>query len=123
MTFIIKGPMVGGKNMIQTAFINGRKIRYPTQHFKVWRADVLRQIYSQRPGLNVLFKEPVWFNVVYTPADRRNRDMPGMMDALFHVLEHANVVADDGLFKECLGWAELKPDPKNPGLKIEIGAL
>lgn len=64
---------------------------YPLPRWAAWRDAMLWQIH--RP------KEPLtgWLKayVVFTHADKRRRDVPGLLDALCHVLERAGVVRDD----------------------------
>lgn len=46
--------------------------------------------------------------------------MPGIEDAIFHVLERAGVVEDDAQFEDCSGWYKQEIDRKNPRLEISI---
>jgi Holliday junction resolvase RusA-like endonuclease len=85
-----------GKNHVRITR-TGR--RYPTARFAQWRASAYDQIRAQ------LIKQPAWrawprqasmsLTVHYRPMDRRRRDVPGMLDALLHLLERAGVIQDD----------------------------
>jgi len=41
------------------------------------------------------FSSPVNVRLDYFAGDKRRRDMPAIVDAIFHVLEKAGVVTDD----------------------------
>lgn len=123
MIFNFRGGLVGGKNMIQTAYVGGRKIRYPTANFKRWREDFGNQLWGQKLGFKLPVEVPVWFKVDYHPHDRRSRDIPGMMDALFHLMEHCHVVADDKLFRQCRGWMEHEPTVGGGMVIFQMGEL
>jgi Holliday junction resolvase RusA-like endonuclease len=94
-----------GKNHIRITR-TGR--RYPAARFAQWRASAYSQIRAQ------LIKQPNWREwprqapmaliVYYRPLDRRRRDVPGMLDALLHLLERATVIQDDAQVKT-VAWA------------------
>lgn len=121
-----KGAMVSGKNQQRTAWIHGRPIKFPNQKFKAWRADFQSQMAIQvrgRPKPLFAAGVAVAFGVEYWPGDGLRRDMSGIMDALFHALEHKNggvAVEDDSQFKQCLGWREFKPSKAAPRLIVRM---
>jgi Holliday junction resolvase RusA-like endonuclease len=98
-----------GKNHIRITR-TGR--RYPTARFAQWRASAYAQVRAQ------LLTQPSWrewprqapmaLTVSYRPRDRRRRDVPGMLDALLHLLEHAEVIQDDAQVTD-VSWTPAPP--------------
>jgi Holliday junction resolvase RusA-like endonuclease len=86
--------------------------RYPTARFVQWRASAYYQVRAQ------LIKQQAWrewprhapmaLTVYYRPRDRRRRDVPGMLDALLHLLERAEVIQDDAQVKTVFWVSALK---------------
>ena len=103
MTFLLSGKLPSGKNQIQTAYRNGRVLRYPNKRFKLWRDTSMKQLLEQhclrQKGWPI--RTPCGLVVDYVPGDARTRDLSGMLDALFHLLEKAGLVANDGLIQQC----------------------
>lgn len=60
------------------------------------------------------------FGVEYWPSDRRRRDMAGILDAIGHVLEAAQVIEDDVQLKHSEGWWEYPVEKINPRLEISL---
>lgn len=123
ITFNLNGWMVSGKNSVKGDPVDGHK--YPNPRFEKWRNMMSRQVWVQRQGLKVLFKKPtrVEFRVDYWRGDNRRRDIPGMMDALFHLMECCNIVEDDAQFVRCLGWEPHDMDRTNPRLIFACGPI
>ena len=111
----IKGQQQSGKNRI---LITRTGHRYPPKRFVEWRDAVIAQIRQQTKG-RFYFQSPSKIGVMYVPGDKRRRDVPGMMDSLFHVLERAGVVADDALLENA-EWATMSVDRENPRLTVHI---
>ena len=92
----------------------GRHYAKPT--FKRWRDDAVRQIQNQIPvGFRQIF-EPCKVRLDYVAGDKRRRDMPAVLDAVWHVLEKAGMVKDDTLL-----WAVQSSrsyDKAAPGVTI-----
>jgi Holliday junction resolvase RusA-like endonuclease len=98
-----------GKNHVRITR-TGR--RYPTARFAQWRASAYSQVRAQ------LIRQPAWrewprqapmaLTVYYRPRDRRRRDVPGMLDALLHLLERAEVIQDDAQVKTVSWVSALK---------------
>ena len=120
--FLFIGQPRSGKNNMMIAPRTGH--HYPNPLFAKWSAEQILRIKQQkgRPGIMFTQNTPVLsFSVEYWPGDARKRDMPGIMDAIFHVLERAEIVQDDAYFKNCLGWIEHPIDRLSPRLEISIG--
>lgn len=120
----LKGQLPSGKNRIKERFINGKKVRYPDARFKAWRADATRQVLSQAPLPFRTFTLPCVLRVNYWAGDLIRRDVSGMLDALFHLFEHAPteqapIVADDFLLRN-VGWRYMDLDRANPRVEVEI---
>ena len=119
---VIKGQIRGGKNNIGITR-TGR--HYPHPEFVRWREDVCRQITSQWPHLyygKIKIEIPCIVTISYWAGDKRRRDVPAMIDALWHVFERGAFVADDSLFKT-VHWIDCGYDKTNPRVKIEIEEL
>lgn len=117
MTFAITGQMTSGKNSI---VVTRSGLRFPSKRFKAWRDLVVPELEIQR-GTCTLFPlaDPVSLECEYTPGDRRTRDVPGMLDALLHVIVKAGLLVDDGLVW-AVTWRRNELDRENPGLKFHI---
>lgn len=89
--------MVSGKNSVK---ITRYGKRYPTKRFDIWRGEVICQIEKQC-GVSSLANRFLVLrcDIRYWPNDKRTRDVPGMEDALYHCLERAGIIANDGQIK------------------------
>ena len=54
---------------------------------------------------------PVALSVEYTPGDKIRRDVPGMLDAICHILERSGLVLDDAQVK-MVKWMTRPVSPK-----------
>jgi len=91
---------------------------YPNPKFAAWSKDAIRQIRGQLPLGFQTFTEPCAVNLKYVSGDKRRRDQPAIIDALWHVLEKSGVVKDDTLL-----WvtdSTKRYDKKAPSAKIII---
>ena len=70
---------------------------YAREPFKIWRNAAVAEIRRQMPSQWIPIAEPCNVRLIYVAGDRRRRDMPAVIDAIWHVLEKAGVVADDTL--------------------------
>jgi len=103
----------GGKNGMGVTR-TGRHYAKPT--FARWRDDAVRQIRCQLPSGWKPIDVPCNVRLDYVAGDKRRRDMPAVLDAVWHVLEKAGVVADDTLL-----WAVQSSrsyDKAAPGVTI-----
>ncbi len=126
LTFTLTGQLPSGKNGIKTTRTGKR---YPTKRFEEWRDMACKQVYGQRcKVVNLvsqmrvpMFRKPteLCIEIHYAAGDLRRRDIPGMMDALFHVLERAQVVGDDAQIKES-HWYQLPVDRSAPGVTVTL---
>lgn len=96
---------------------------YAAPLFEKWRNEQVYRIRQQKGQPGILFPKvqgPVNFAVEYWPGDARRRDMAGILDALGHVLEQAQIVEDDSQLKYSSGWYERSIDRKNPRLLMVL---
>ena len=116
MRFIITGQVHGGKNHIN---ITRTGHRYPSPLFAEWCNKVIAELLPQKPvGFMVTTPSRFW-TFKYTPADKRRRDAPAVLDACFHVFEKAGIVADDSLVKD-FRYTELEPSKAKAGMIVEV---
>lgn len=93
-TLQLAGQCPSGKNAIT---ITRMGHRFPNQRFVDWRFDAMKQLFAQLKEIKaeLPFSFPVEVEVEYTAKDRIRRDVPGIVDALWHLLEKVGVVTDD----------------------------
>jgi Holliday junction resolvase RusA-like endonuclease len=119
----ITGQVRGGKNNMG---VSKTGIHYPKKAFSVWSKAAIAEVVSQWRGEHyydrnaqhdpVESEKAIW-QFIYTPSDRRRRDVPAILDAVFHVLERAGVVSDDAIIKQ-LTFTTNPPDKLNAGITI-----
>jgi Holliday junction resolvase RusA-like endonuclease len=121
ITFKLYSNLPSGKNAVK---ITRTGHRYPDKRFKLWRDEALLQINKQRyaSGNTETITYKCGLVVDYTPGDRIIRDVPGLLDALCHVLEKAGVVKSDGLIRDCK-WHEFPIDREHPMAVVTIRRL
>jgi len=112
--YTITGQVRGGKNNL-TVTRTGH--RFPNAKWAKWRDVAVKEIVAQRQG-RAQITEPVNVRLDYYAEDRRRRDMPAIVDAIFHVLEKAGVVADDTLL--WIAESSRNYDKANPRAEITI---
>ena len=86
----ILGQCPSGKNSV---IVTRSGKRFPSKRFVDWRSKALKEIKIDK-GFKIIDK-PCNVIVDYWSGDRRRRDIPGILDALWHLLEKAGVVTDD----------------------------
>jgi len=105
LTFSLTEQMPSGKNRIKETFVRGKKIRYPDARFKAWRAtasvEIMQQkrTWSQQQKMALPLRNDIYVTISYRALDKRRRDIPGMLDALWHLLEYAEIIEDDAQIK------------------------
>lgn len=113
--FTLYSKMQSGKNRVM---ITRTGHRYPTERFVEWRGNMERQIAAQIAAIRT-FTTPVRAIVRYTPGDLIRRDAPGIIDALWHVLERTRIVADDALI-QAIDYHQEPIDRANPRCLIVL---
>jgi len=94
LTITISGQIMGGKNNI---IITRTGRRFPNRSFAKWRDAALQSVLYQLPSRFEAIDKPCEVFLRYVAGDKRRRDMPAIIDSIFHVLEKAGVVTDDTL--------------------------
>jgi len=78
------GQVHGGKNNY-IVLRNGMHV--PSKVFKQWRYAAISQVVLQKPyQFKPLEDRSLLWTIEYTPSDRRRRDLPAILDCLFHVV-------------------------------------
>lgn len=90
-----KGQIVGGKNNL---IVTRSGHRFPKKSWAQWRDRQVEDIKSQLPPNFEMITKPCQIEIQYVASDKRRRDMPAILDSIFHVMEKAGVIADDTLF-------------------------
>jgi hypothetical protein len=75
----------------------------------------MAQINAQGCG-GILISTPTNVRIDYVAGDRKRRDQTGIFDALFHLFEHAQIVADDSLL--WVAQSSRSYDKAAPGVTI-----
>lgn len=124
----LHGQLPSGKNQVGIQYeppvvpLAPATVRHhPNARFERWRRDAERQLLMQiglwRTALPIAV--PMLMYLWYWPGDRRTRDRSGMLDALFHLLEHAGIIANDRLIEDPL-WRTMPWDKKHPRAVIVL---
>lgn len=94
MKLVIKGQVRGGKNNMK---ITRTGKHYPDPLFVAWRDEACWQLKGQLKKVeeSLPIKDPVSITIDYIAGDRKIRDVPAILDALWHVLNKVGVVEDD----------------------------
>lgn len=114
--FTLKGQIPSGKNAV---IVTRSGHRFPAKRFKLWREDAFRQLDAQIPNVKVPDDWDPYVRVKYYPGDLRRRDVPGMVDALWHLIEKYGTVDDDARLKN-LSWVTFDLDRENPRAEVFI---
>lgn len=116
MTFTLTGQIPSGKNAV---IVTRTGMRFPAKRFKLWREQALEQLAPQLPVKLRPIDTTVTLECEYTPGDRRTRDVPGMLDALLHLIVKAGLLVDDGLVWG-VTWRRTEMDRNNPSVTFTI---
>jgi Holliday junction resolvase RusA-like endonuclease len=109
------GQVRGGKNNM---IVTRTGLHFPKPEWAKWRDAKVDEIKHQLPAGFKPYTVPVNMKFHYVAGDKRRRDMPAILDSIFHVLERAGVVKDDSLI-----WvteSERGYDPKKPFCSMQL---
>lgn len=121
--FTFKGQPPSGKNAI---IITRTGKRFPSARFSKWKREVMPCLSMQLRAqglLNFPLSQPCSVTIDYYTADKRRRDMPGIIDAIWHVLEKVGIVSDDtflGGTKKYVRWNHLGLNKEKAGVTLTI---
>jgi Holliday junction resolvase RusA-like endonuclease len=117
--FKLTGQIPSGKNSV---VVTRKGHRFPAKRFKDWKADAIKQLHDQ--GIKPInIKTPVSCTIKYSAGNLRRRDVPGMIDALWHLIEYCAIVHDDkylGDLGQRVIFDNLGLDRENPGVEVII---
>lgn len=111
LTIELTDQIPSGKNQIKEHYETDRKtgrpkkVRHGNERFTMWRKAAGMEILIQRSKWPLLQKAALPLpgdliaRVSYRPLDPICRDLPGMQDALWHLLEQMEVIGNDGQIK------------------------
>jgi Holliday junction resolvase RusA-like endonuclease len=91
---VISGQIRGGKNNM---IVTRTGLHFPKPEWAKWRDEAVAQIKCQLPPCYKPLDVCINMRLKYIAGDKRRRDMPAILDSIFHVLEKAGVVSDDTL--------------------------
>lgn len=120
----IHGQCCSGKNSV---IVTHTGKRFPNARFKKWREVnstlLLEQLKLNYPDFKMI-TVPISVSLEYTPGDLRRRDVPGMVDAIWHLLEYTKIIKDDALlgksYPQTVRWLPKPIDRENPGVGIRL---
>lgn len=116
LSLTIKGQIRGGKNNMG---VTKSGIHYPHPKFVAWRKYVMDQLSIQVENFTPIDNINYKWQFIYTPEDNRRRDLPAILDAVFHVLEKMKIVVDDCLIKN-ICFINKPKDKDNAGMEITV---
>ena len=111
--FELHGPMVSGKNQVQHT---GTGKHYPNARFKAWRHEAGFQLLPQKMRYKYDEQQPfplkgrLLLSCTYRPADARIRDVSGMLDAIYNILEYMKIIENDGQIRD-VEWYQAEGEP------------
>lgn len=89
---VITGQIRGGKNNM---IVTRTGMHFPKPEWAKWRDEAVVEIKRQLPPCFKPLDVPINMRLKYIAGDKRRRDMPAILDSIFHVLEKSGVVVDD----------------------------
>lgn len=115
--FILDCQIPSGKNRI---IITRTGHRFPEKRFSNWRKAAIESIAPQILPFEDTAEVKMF--VSYTPGDRIRRDVTGMMDAIFHLVEKVGIVTDDAKIKD-VEWTTNPVQPHAPRCEVVLTVL
>ena len=85
---------------------------YPKKSFAIWRDQIVRELHELFPKAKAIDVDCV-ITIQYWNGDKRRRDLPAMIDSIFHIMEKAELIIDDSLVKK-LHWLPQGYSKQNP---------
>lgn len=92
ISFALTGQLPSGKNALLVTR-QGRHV--PSPRFVEWRRQAAKEVLTQVKASEKPLTGTCRLIVRYVPHDRRRRDVSGMLDGLFHLLEFCGILEDD----------------------------
>jgi len=96
-----------GKNQTRKVYSESlhRMMIIPNERFTSWRGEAGAEILTQQSlwpaavKLRMPLAIPLKIYISYHPLDKRIRDLPGCMDAIWHLLVFTRIIKDDSWLK------------------------
>ena len=110
----IYGQIRGGKNNMQMTR-TGR--HYPNPEWARYRDRVVRQLKEQVKGVYAPISVPCRVSISYWKGDLRKRDVPAILDSIWHCLERAEIIEDDCLIED-VDFSNIGLDREDPRVDI-----
>jgi Holliday junction resolvase RusA-like endonuclease len=126
LVLTLTSQLPGGKNQVQHTK-TGR--HYADTRFAAWRKEAGTEIVLQRATwpaelkMTLPFRQDLALSVSYRELTKggAGRDLTGMLDAIFHLLEHCEVIENDRQIK-ALEW-EYPWRTAGPGAVLSLETL
>lgn len=115
LTITLSGVVKGGKNNM---VVTRSGLHFPKKSWAKWRDEKVAEVKAQLPNDWSPITVPTDIELEYIAGDRRRRDQPAIIDAIFHVLEKAGVASDDTHL--WISSSTRSYDKKNPKAIIRI---
>ena len=98
---ILKEQIPSGKNQMR---VTRDGHHYAEARFRSWREIAAYEVMVQKMRLSeqtraALLVQDIVAQISYRAWDKTTRDLPGMQDALWHLLVHCGLLKDDGQIK------------------------
>ena len=118
----ILGNCPSGKNQQVNGWDeNGKKVKAADKRFLAWRKAARSEIdMALRGRTDLPLRGRLRAKILYTPGDHILRDVPGLMDALWHLLEHSGVIQNDAQIRAIASWEENPVSAPLAGVLVEL---
>ena len=116
MNLVIKGQIFGGKNNMK---ISRYGHHYPNKKWAAWRDMVVSSLRSQKKADFKRFTGILAIELDYWKGDLRRRDVPAILDSIWHCLERAEIVEDDEQLANIV-FTDKGLDRVNPRVEMQI---
>jgi len=117
--YLLLGQLPSGKNAIG---ITRTGHHYAKPRFREWREDAMVQLKALGRLTRSPIDYPVHFKAWYWAGDRITRDVSGLQDALFHLLEYSKILKNDGLIRD-VTWRYQGLNRKNPKVEFLLSPM
>jgi Holliday junction resolvase RusA-like endonuclease len=116
---LLLGQLPSGKNALM---VTRTGHHYPRARFQAWRDDAMVQLKALGCIPRKAIDYPCHFKAWYWAGDKRIRDVSGMQDALYHLLEHSKILTNDGLIRD-VTWKYQGLNRKNPKVEFLLSPM
>ena len=114
MNFKIFGQIRGGKNNM---IVTRSGLHLPKPDWEKWRNETVGVLLRQKKS--PIIETETRAHISYTPADNRRRDVPAILDSIWHCPEKARIIKDDSLIKDILFHSRQKSADAGVEMSLE----